>query len=59
VKVGLVLNPGHGLKKSKIKTQCEYGMNAKGLYYKNMTRIKQDHDKYTYPKLVLNKLKIM
>jgi hypothetical protein len=32
-------------------------MNAKGLYYKNMTRIEQDHDKNTYPKLLLNKLK--
>ncbi len=36
-----------------------HNVNAKGLYFKNMTRIKQDHDKYTYPKLVLNRLKVM
>jgi hypothetical protein len=34
-------------------------MNAKRLYYKNMTREKRDNDKDRYPKLVLNKLKIL
>jgi len=58
-KLGLVLNPGHGIKKSKVKTQCVHDMNAKRFYYKNMTRIEQNHDKDTYPKLVLNKPKIM
>jgi len=58
-KLGLVLNPGHGIKKSKVKTQCVHDMNAKRFYYKNMTRIEQNHDKNTYPKLVLNKPKIM
>ncbi len=37
-KVGLVLNPGHGIK-IKSKKRCVHDMNAKGLYYKNMTRI--------------------
>jgi hypothetical protein len=34
-------------------------VNAKGFYYKNITKIEQDHDKYMYPKLVLNILKVM
>jgi hypothetical protein len=34
-------------------------MNAKRIYYKNMTREKQDHNKDRYPKLVLFKLKIL
>jgi hypothetical protein len=34
-------------------------MNAKRLHHKNMTKIKQDHDKDMKSKLVLNKLKIM
>jgi hypothetical protein len=38
------------LKKSKAKAQCVHDVNAKKLYYKNMTRIKQGHDKDTYPK---------
>jgi hypothetical protein len=49
MKVGLVLNPNHGIKKSNVKTQYVHDKNAKELYYKNMTRIKQHHDKYTYP----------
>ncbi len=35
-----------------------HDVNAKKIYNKNMTRIEQDHDKNTYPKLVLNKLKV-
>jgi hypothetical protein len=34
-------------------------MNAKKIYYKNMTKTKQDHNKDTYPKLVLNRIKIL
>jgi len=45
--------------KSKVKTQCVHDVNAKGLYHKNMIKIEQDHDKDTYSKLVLNKLKTM
>jgi hypothetical protein len=37
-KQSLVLNPNHGIKKSKTKTQCVHDVNAKRLYYKNMTR---------------------
>jgi hypothetical protein len=59
MKVGLVLNPSHGIKKSKIKIRCVHDMNAKGFYYKNMTIIEQNHDKDTYPKLMLNGLKLM
>jgi hypothetical protein len=57
MKKNLVLNPSHGIKKSKVetKTLCAHNVNAKGLYYKNVT----NHDKNMYPKLVLNKLKVM
>jgi len=54
MKASLVLNPSHGIKKTEEKTQCVYNVNVKNIYYKNMTRTKQDHNKYTYPKLVLN-----
>jgi len=37
---------------------CE-DVNAKGLYYKNMIKIEQDHNKDTYQKLVLNRLNVM
>jgi hypothetical protein len=37
---------------------CE-DVNAKGLYYKNMKKIEQDHDKNTYQELVLNKLNVI
>jgi hypothetical protein len=47
-------------KKIKSKnTMCTRDVNAKGLYYKNITIAKQDHDKDTYPKPMLNKVKIM
>ncbi len=36
-------------KKTKTKTLYVHDANAKGLYYKNMTKIEQDHDKFTYP----------
>ncbi len=55
----LVLNPCHGIRKSKIKIWCVHNVNAKGLYYKTMTRIEQDHDKNTFQNLMLNKLKVM
>jgi len=58
MKACLVLSPSHGIKKSKAKTQCVHDVNAKKLSYKNMTRTK-GHDKDTYPKLVLNRLKVM
>ncbi len=38
-KVGLILNPSHGIRKSKAKTWCVHDVNEKGLYYKNITRI--------------------
>jgi hypothetical protein len=61
MKTNLALNPSHGIKKSKVKTKtwCVHNVNAKGFYYKKVTKIWQDHDKHTYPKLVLNKLKVM
>jgi hypothetical protein len=34
MKVGLVLNPGYGIKLPKVKTQYVHDMNAKGFYYK-------------------------
>jgi hypothetical protein len=41
MKTNLVLNPGIGIKKSKVKTKTWYvhNVNAKGLYYKNVTKI--------------------
>jgi hypothetical protein len=59
MKTCLVLSSNHGIKNSKAKTQCVHDVNAKKIYYKNMTRTKQDHDKNTYSKLVLNRLKVM
>jgi hypothetical protein len=59
MKACLVLSPSHRIEKSKAKTQCVHDVNAKKLYYKNMKRTKQDHDKDTYPKLVWNRLKVM
>ncbi len=58
-KACLVQSLGHGIKNSKAKTRCVHDVNAKVFYYKNMTKIKQDHDKDMYPKLVLNKLKVI
>jgi hypothetical protein len=54
----LILDLSHGIKKSKAKTWCVYDVNARGLYYKNMAITNQDHNKNTYPKLILNKLKV-
>jgi hypothetical protein len=57
------MNKGKLSSKSRswnIKNQKQkHDVNAKRLYYKNMTRTKQDHDKNMYPKLVLNKLKVL
>ncbi len=36
-----------------------HDVNAKGLYYKNMKRKEQNHDKDTYLKLMLNRLKVI
>jgi hypothetical protein len=59
-KANLVLNPSHGIKKLKAKTRCAHNVNAKRLYYKNMTiYLFLNHDKDMNPKLVLNILKVM
>jgi hypothetical protein len=34
MKVSLILNPGHGIRKSKAKTWCVHDVNAKKNYYK-------------------------
>jgi hypothetical protein len=39
------LNLGHGIKKSKAKTPCVHDVNAKGLYYTIITKIKQEKNK--------------
>jgi len=57
MKASLVLSPSHKIRKTK--TRCVYNVNAKIFNYKNMTRTKQDHDKDTYPKLMLNVLQVM
>jgi len=60
MKASLVLNPSHRIKKTQAKTRCAHDVNAKKKnYYKNMTRTKQDHDKYTYPKLMLNIVQVV
>jgi hypothetical protein len=46
-------------KKIKSKNMVCEDVNAKGLYYKNMIRTKQDHNKDTYSKLVSNRLNVM
>jgi hypothetical protein len=35
-KVDLVLNLGHGIRKSKVITRCLHDVNAKGIYYKKI-----------------------
>jgi hypothetical protein len=53
-KASLVLNLGHGIKKSKAKTWCMHNMKC------NKTLLqKHDNNKDLYPKLVLNRLKGM
>jgi len=59
MKVSLILNLGHGIKKSKIKTWCVHDVNVKGFYLKNMTRKWQDHVKDRYQKLMLTRLNVM
>jgi hypothetical protein len=41
MKTSLVLNSGHGIRKSKVKTKiwCVHNVNAKGFYYKNVIKI--------------------
>ncbi len=41
MKISLVLNPDHGIRKLKVKAKiwCVHNVNAKGLYYKNVTKI--------------------
>jgi hypothetical protein len=41
METNLALNPGHGIIKSKVKTKTCYvhNANAKGFYYKNVTKI--------------------
>jgi hypothetical protein len=36
-----------------------HDVNVKIFYHKSMEKKKQDHDKNTYPKLMLNRLKVM
>jgi hypothetical protein len=45
--------------KENKKMMCVHDVNTKKLYYKNMTKIEQNHNKNMYPKLMLNKLKVM
>jgi hypothetical protein len=59
MKASLILNLGHGIRKSKAKTWCVHDVNAKIFYHKSMEKKNQDHDKNTYPKLMLNRLKVM
>jgi hypothetical protein len=40
-KAGLILNLGHGIRKSKAKTRCMHNVNTKWFYYK----IKQEQNK--------------
>jgi hypothetical protein len=49
------LNPSHGIKKSKTKRWYVHNVNAKDF----ITKTWQEHNKDTYPKLVLNKLKVI
>jgi hypothetical protein len=59
MKVDLVLNPIHGIKKLYAKIRCVHDVNARRLYYKNLTKNNNNHDKDMYQKLVLNILKVM
>jgi hypothetical protein len=38
MKANLIINLGHGIRKSKAKTRCVHDLNAKGFYSKTMTK---------------------
>ncbi len=55
--VSLVSNVDHETRKNKNKKTTNVNKNPIRLYYKEET--KQSYDKKTYPKLVLNRPKVM
>jgi hypothetical protein len=55
----LVPNPDCEAKKTKTKTQHVQNKNPRRFFYKNKIRTKQIYDKITYPKLMLNILKVI
>jgi hypothetical protein len=58
-RVGLIPNQDREIRKIRTKTWQVQNNNSTGFYYKNKTKIKQSYDKKTYPKLVLNKIKVL
>jgi hypothetical protein len=55
----LILNPNCKTRKIKTRTRHVQDKNLIKIDYKNETRTKQSCDKKMYPKLVLNKLKVI
>jgi len=55
----LIPNPNHETRKTRIKTWHVQEKNPNFFNYNNKIIIKQSYDKKTYPKLVLNKLKVI
>ncbi len=56
-KTSLITNSNHEIKKTRTRTRHMQNKNPTRFYYKE--EIEQGHDKTTYPRLVLNKLKVM
>jgi len=57
IRVGLIPNPNHETRKNKNKNTTCANKNPTRFYYKEET--KQGYDKKSYPKLTLNRLKVM
>jgi hypothetical protein len=55
----LIPNPNYETRKIRTRTRHVQDKNLIKVYYKNETRTKQNCDKEMYPKLVLNKLKVI
>jgi len=58
-KASLIPNQDRETRKTKTRTWQVQNNNSTRFYYKNETKIEQNYDKKTYPKLVLNKLKVL
>jgi hypothetical protein len=58
-RVGLIPNQNHETKKTIIRTWQVQNNNSTIFYCKNETKTEQNNDKKKYPKLVLNKLKVL
>jgi len=59
IRVGLIPNLDHETKKTKIRTWQMQDNNSTRFFCNNEIKIEQGCDKRMFPKLMLNRLKIM